>query len=120
MKLPTIRLFAIAILAFVFAVLFAASPSPPVSAHDLASTQTKADKSSTVAPTTVDANTVAPIEGQARGDWVRESVGRHVLNIKVRIFEPTKELAGYSTGIERPKINAYTGIGKDHYARADV
>lgn len=105
MKLPK-RLFAIAILAI--AVLFAASMSPPVYAESISDTQAHADKSGTVMPTTVDVNTVAPIDCQARADWVRESVGMLVLNATVRHFEPTKELAGYRTVIERPKIATYS------------
>jgi hypothetical protein len=90
--------------------LFSAMSSPPVSAAD-SSVQARADKASTTTTTTVDINVVNPIEVQTRADWVRESVGRHVLNIQVRNFEPVNELAGYRKVIERPKIDTYTGMG---------
>lgn len=108
MKLPRILL---AMVVLVFAMIFGSDAAPAFPNADR-DTNVTADKSVTVASTSVDANSVSAIECQARTDWVRESVGRHVLNIKVRIFEPTKELAGYRTVIERPKIAAaFTGIG---------
>lgn len=110
MKLPRILL-AIVVLVFAMALgSFAASASPTVRDTQAA----KADKSVTVATAKVDADTVSPIECLARADWVRESVGRHVLNIKVRQFEPTKELDGHRQKVAtkpKPKLDTYTGMG---------
>src|SRR5688572_19780712 len=107
MKLPR-RLFAIAMLAL--ALIFASSQSPPVYAADNSFTQVQIDNSGTVPATAVDMNTVA-FECQSRADWVRESVGKELLIIKVRTFEPVKELAGYRQKVRtKPKATAYTGI----------
>lgn len=66
----------------------------------------------------------------ANKTWVRESVGLPPLNVFTRAYAPVKPLDGYSDVLLKPKIHlidgnitttlAFTGLGHDHYARADV
>lgn len=109
MNLPR-RLFAIAILVLGM-LLFSAMSSPPVSAG-ASSVQAKADQTGTVSSTKVDAHTVIAVEHQTSRAWVRESVGKLLLNETVRIFEPVNELAGYRQKVAtKPKESTYTGMG---------
>ena len=53
--------------------------------------------------------------------WVRESVGRHVLNTERVAFEPIVSLDGHRNVLLKPKINIqFSGLGGNHYARAEL
>jgi len=68
----------------------------------------------------------------ANKTWVKESVGMTPLNVFRRPFCTIKSLDGYGDVLLKPKItlliagnngtklNAFTGLGHEHYARADV
>lgn len=74
----------------------------------------------------------AAMEMVASKTWVRERVGVMPLNIFRRPFDTLEALDGYSDVLLRPKItslfagnngrslNTFTGLGGNHFARADV
>ena len=74
----------------------------------------------------------AAMELVANKTWVRERVGVMPLNIFRRPFDTIQALDGYSDVLLKPKIstlfagnngrslNTFTGLGGNHFARADV
>jgi hypothetical protein len=51
--------------------------------------------------------------------WVHKSVGRSPMNIFREAIAEVTPLDGYGRVLLKPKIG-FTGVGADHYARADV
>ena len=52
--------------------------------------------------------------------WAKEHVGKLVLNILQTDIPAVIPLDGYSNALYKPNDNYFSGIGGNHYARADV
>lgn len=126
------NLFFSTLVAVMFAVGFAVSAGNTAATADRAAdvaSAVKADQPQHSPPASVDVDAV-PMVREMAVPAVRTSVGKSILNARAFALQPEKELDGYPSLTLRPKIKTelsntslrlgYSGLGGNHFARADV
>lgn len=90
-----------------------------------------ADQQSHSPPTATDDSVDLTMIREAEAPRTLTSSGRHILNAQYRVRDVTAERDGFAVVQIKPKIigsrifttsltNGFSGLGNDHYARADV